>query len=87
MRFTTSVSKADVGLTAPYGHKMPMTPALRRAALRIAVDRACESYPNADLCEVRVVEVREYSDHDTSAATVTLDVGGDGYGNVSEVLA
>lgn len=81
MRFTTSVAKKDVGLTTNgAATNAPMTPQARRQAIKIAVDRALASFNAADLCPIQCVEFVEFSDRDLSAARITLDIGGSGYG-------
>jgi len=85
MRFVTSVSKADLKMPGHYPDLRPMTPLLRQHAVDIAVKRATASFAMSDLCAIRVEAFEEWGPTDLSAARITLDIGGAGYGSVEEL--
>lgn len=83
MIYTTSVSKNDLGLPTNGGlTHVKLTAENRRAALALAVCRALDSFPSAELCPITCTEFHEWPPSDLSAARITLDIGGPSYGGL-----
>lgn len=75
MKFTTSVSKAEVRGSHDRRDILRVnTPEDRNRAVEIARTRLLDTWPNAPIGRLELVEFIEFSAGDTSCGRITLEV-------------